>query len=121
MGGPKHNVSKIESTYVKQHEYAEKRALRRKKGLVRRLVLFGIFVSIISVAVISTLISQAEAMNEKKKEKEQLEEELSTLEGEQENLKEEIRKLNDEDYIIKIARRDYFLSNDGEVIFKLPD
>ena len=35
-------------------------------------------------------------------------------------LKEQLNNLNDKDYIEKVARDDYYLSNDGEVIFKLP-
>ncbi|RLY58113.1 septum formation initiator family protein, partial [Staphylococcus epidermidis] len=36
-------------------------------------------------------------------------------------LKEKLNNLNDKDYIEKIARDDYYLSNKGEVIFRLPD
>lgn len=35
-------------------------------------------------------------------------------------LQEEIVKLNDDDYIAKLARRDYFLSENNEIIFNLP-
>ena len=36
-------------------------------------------------------------------------------------LKEELSNLNNKDYIEKVARDDYYLSNKGEVIFKLPN
>ncbi|MCG9796027.1 septum formation initiator family protein [Staphylococcus argenteus] len=36
-------------------------------------------------------------------------------------LKEKLNNLNDKDYIEKIARDDYYLSNKGEVIFRLPN
>ncbi len=36
-------------------------------------------------------------------------------------LKEKLNNLNDKDYIEKIARDDYYLSNKGEVIFRLPE
>ena len=36
-------------------------------------------------------------------------------------LKEEIVKLNDDDYIAKLARKEYFLSDDNEIIFTLPE
>ena len=36
-------------------------------------------------------------------------------------LKEQIKRLNDKEYIEKLARSEYFLSNDGEIIFKLPE
>lgn len=34
---------------------------------------------------------------------------------------EEIIKLNDDEYIAKLARREYFLSEKNEIIFNLPD
>ena len=37
------------------------------------------------------------------------------------DLKEQIKRLNDKEYIEKLARSEYFLSNDGEIIFKLPE
>lgn len=36
-------------------------------------------------------------------------------------LKEKLNNLNDKDYIEEIARDDYYLSNKGEVIFRLPE
>ena len=36
-------------------------------------------------------------------------------------IKEELSNLNNKDYIEKVARDDYYLSNKGEVIFKLPN
>ena len=54
-------------------------------------------------------------------EKEQLEKELVALKKEEVLLKEEIVKLNDDDYIAKLARKEYFLSDDNEIIFTLPE
>ena len=36
-------------------------------------------------------------------------------------IKKELSNLNNKDYIEKVARDDYYLSNKGEVIFKLPN
>ena len=36
-------------------------------------------------------------------------------------LKDEIVKLNDDEYIGKLARKEYFLSDDNEIIFTLPE
>ena len=43
------------------------------------------------------------------------------MQKEEEQLKEEIVKLNDDEYIAKLARKEYFLSDDGEIIFNLPE
>ena len=35
-------------------------------------------------------------------------------------MKEQVIKLNDDDYIAKLARKEYFLSESDEIIFTLP-
>ncbi|MDI3410420.1 septum formation initiator family protein [Bacillus sonorensis] len=37
------------------------------------------------------------------------------------DLKDEIVKLKDEDYVAELARKDYYLSKDGEIIFKFDE
>lgn len=68
-----------------------------------------------------TLLDQRAILQEKEDRKEVVEQELAKLEKEQQRLEEEIVKLNDDDYIAKIARRDYFMSEEDEIIFNIPD
>lgn len=49
------------------------------------------------------------------------EEQFQKKQDEEIALKEELSNLNNKDYIEKVARDDYYLSNKGEVIFKLPN
>lgn len=37
------------------------------------------------------------------------------------DLEQQIRQLNDDNYILRIARSEFFLSEEGELIFNLPD
>ncbi|WP_108672119.1 FtsB family cell division protein [Peribacillus acanthi] len=113
-------VTKMETAYVNQQISKVQASSKKRKGLFRRLVFFGIIAAVLSVLAVSTLISQAAVLDEKEKEKAILDKELSKLEKKQTLLEEEIIKLNDDEYIAKIARRDYFLSNKGEIIFNLP-
>lgn len=55
-----------------------------------------------------------------KEEKQKADEELVALKKDETILKEEIIKLNDEEYIAKLARKDFFLSDSNEIIFNLP-
>lgn len=116
----KRNVAKIETTYSRKREMAEISAKRRHKLLIRRLTVFFIIAAALSFAIVSKLISQASVLEEKQKEMKALEEELSALKKQQVVLEEEIVKLNDDEYIAKLARRDYFLSENNEIIFNLP-
>ena len=114
-------VAKIQSSYVEQREKIQMREKKKKVLLIRRLVLFGVLVCILSGLAISALVSQAFAIQNKEEQKQEVEQKLLKLEKKEQLLEEEILKLNDDEYIAKIARRDYFLSNEGEVIFNLPN
>lgn len=117
----KKNVTQLNTEYVSQQQNMQENSNRKRIGLIRRLTVFGILVALVSIMMISTLISQASAISDKKKEKAQLTEQLSQLKQKEKDLEEEVVKLNDEEYIKKIARRDYFLSEEGEIIFNMQE
>lgn len=118
---PKHNVTKLQTNYALKKEESQISIARRKKGLYRRLTVFFVFAVAVAYLMISTIISQNSALANKTDEKEQIEKKLVVLKKDEVLLKEEIVKLNDDDYIAKLARKEYFLSNDNEIIFTLPE
>lgn len=121
MGAIKNRtVTKLQSGYVQQHERNEMIATKRKKLIFRRLFVFFIFAAFISYFMISTLVSQASTLDEIRAEQKKVNEELKVLKKDETVLKEEIVKLNDDEYIAKLARKDYFLSEKGEIIFTIP-
>lgn len=115
------NVAKIQTTYVKQQEDASLAMLRKRKILYRRLSVFFTLSLITSFIIVSNIISQTSELNAKIAQKQQLNKQLSSLQNQQSALKDNIVKLNNDDYIAKYARSEYFLSNKGEVIFNIPD
>jgi cell division protein DivIC len=115
------NVAKIQSTYVKQQEYAEIATSRKRKLLIRRLSLFLAFAVFVSYFMVSSFITQASVIDAKKAQKKQLDKQLTALKKQQDVLKEDIVKLNDDDYIAKLARKEYFFSDKNEIIFNIPD
>ncbi|WP_453992524.1 FtsB family cell division protein [Bacillus nitroreducens] len=117
----KKNVTQLQSTYMEKYKQQEQAIQMKRKGLIRRLIAFSILAAIISYGLISMVVSQQKTINEKMAQKEKLQEQLTTLEDEQVLLEEEIIKLNSDEYIEKIIRRDYFLSKEGEIIFKVGD
>jgi cell division protein DivIC len=114
-------VATLQNSYMEQHKIRQQYVNKQKKRLVRRLTVFFMFVIVVSYALISSLLSRHTLLEEKLAQKEQLEKKLAALEKEEELLKEEIVKLNDDEYIAKLARREYFLSDQGEIIFNLPE
>ncbi|GHI00860.1 FtsB family cell division protein [Neobacillus kokaensis] len=115
------NVSKIQTTYVKQQEYAEIASARKRKLLIRRLSLFFVLACIISYFMISSLMTQSTKLEASAAQQKKLNQEFSELKKQEKVLKEEIVKLNDKEYIAKLARKEYFFSKKNEIIFNIPD
>ncbi|MBS4221082.1 septum formation initiator family protein [Bacillus sp. FJAT-49711] len=122
MGERKINpITSLETNYMKQQEVIMRRSAKRKKLLIRRLSIFLILTVALSYLIISTFIFRSDVLEAKKKEEAKLEKALAELERKQSSLENEIVKLNDDDYIAKLARSEYFLSEKGEIIFNIPD
>ena len=117
----KKNITQIDTSYVQYQEKRTQSFEKKKLGLTRRLVFFALFAIITTGIVLTTLFSQYSALKNKEEQKSELEAKLSDLEDQETKLKEEIIKLNDDEYIAKLARKEYFLSDDGEIIFNLPE
>lgn len=117
----KKTVTRLDSKYMQQYDAYIERQKRRKQRLIRRLVLFSLiaFLAIGSMATyhIKQRILQAEMETEYM----QLEDQLASLKKEEEDLQEEIALLNNEEYVLEIARTNYFFSKEGELIFKILD
>ena len=74
-----------------------------------------------SYLMITSFISQSSTLDKKIEQKRQLDHQLSELKKQQEILKEDIVKLNDDEYLAKLARKEYFFSENGEIIFNIPE
>lgn len=106
---------------MQQHDVYIERQKRKKQRLVRRLVLFGVVIAIAFGSMTAYHVNQRATQSDKLEEYQQLEEELVQLKNQESNLEKEIKLLQDEDYVLDIARTNYFFSKEGEKIFKLPD
>ena len=91
------------------------------KKNVKRLLVFGLF----SVAVICfVFVSVYKVINqimEKYQEADELEKRIAALTLEEEELTNEITKLQDKDYLARYAREKYFYSKNGELIIRIPE
>ena len=90
------------------------------KKNVKRLLVFGLF----SVAVICfVFVSVYNVINqivEKYQEAGELEKRIASLTEKEEELNNEINKLQDKDYLARYAREKYFYSKNGELIIRIP-
>jgi cell division protein DivIC len=117
----KRTITPLNETYIIKHELKQKHEAKKRKLLYRRLSVFFVMVSIVSYFLINTLISQSKTIKAKQEELSQLETKFSELQKQQKLLEEEIIKLNDDEYIGKLARKEYYLSDENEIIFTIPE
>lgn len=116
----KTKVTTLNARTVEKYDLELKIKKKRKKGLWRRLSVFFVLLIGGVFMVVSTLTSQASVIEDKKAEKQEVNQKLAEVKDEKQKLKLEVQKLNDIDYIGEIARKEYFFSRPGETIFKLP-
>ncbi|MDC3414857.1 septum formation initiator family protein [Aquibacillus sp. 3ASR75-11] len=121
MSAKKRSVAKLESNYMRQYDAHVVRHKRKKKRLYRRLLLFTVIVLVTFISITTYQLKQRSLYESKKEQYEQLQKEMTSLKEEEKDFKEEIELLQDEEYVLEIARTNYFFSKEGELIFKLPD
>lgn len=115
------NVSSINQDYVRSVERQEERQKAHKVRLYRRLLVFGFLAVVVFGWIGITMYSQSNVLASKEMEKQEALKALEEVNEEQEMLRTQILKLNDDEYIAKLARKEYFLSEEGEIIFSIPE
>ncbi|WP_058305660.1 FtsB family cell division protein [Gracilibacillus massiliensis] len=114
-------VSRINDAYIKQYDAQMERQKRKKKKLHRRLMLFGMIVALTMISLVTFHLDQRAKYQGMKQEYSELSTELTSLHKEEKQLAEEIELLNDEEYLLQIAKTNYFFTKEGEIVFKLPE
>lgn len=114
-------IQNIGNQYTSKKNAKKQRHERRKKVVKKRISVFGgILLSIIIVLLIMLML-QVKGNHEASVERQAKEAQYQKLQDQEIELKEQLNNLNDDAYVEKIARDEYYLSNDGEIIFKLPE
>lgn len=89
------------------------------KASKRRLMLLGTFSVMAIIYFCYVLIAYTTNIVKLSTEEKMLEAHLLSLKEEEENLKTEITKLNDPDYVARYARENFLYSKDGEYIIRI--
>ncbi|PXW88461.1 cell division protein DivIC [Streptohalobacillus salinus] len=114
-------VKRINSRYMNKYDAHMERQQKRKRLLRGRLMVFMVISFITVVFFAMQYLEKRELYAQKQTEYEVLQEEMNTLETEETALKEEIQLLQDEDYVLRIAKTNYFFTKEGEIVFKLTE
>lgn len=93
--------------------------MRISKKSKRRLIMFGIPSVIAIVYCLVTLIGYMYNFVSLRQEETKLQNELIALQEEKANLKIEIQKLNNPEYVARYAKEKYLYSKDGEYVLKI--
>ncbi|WP_414048866.1 FtsB family cell division protein [Macrococcus animalis] len=114
-------IRTIENEYMKEQAKKHRVNIKSSKIVRKRMAVFGGILLAILLFLTVLLLFQMNTNRELKQEQASQAVELEKLKDKEIALKERLKQLNSKEYIEKIARSEYFLSNDGEVIFKIPE
>lgn len=114
-------VARIENRYIKDTATLKKTRNRRRIALFRRLAFMAIIFVVVGGLLTITYTKQVLSLNEKKEKQVQVDKKMVVMKDEEEALNDQIKKLHNDDYIAKLARSEYYLSKDGEIIFNIPE
>ncbi|EAE1976241.1 septum formation initiator family protein [Listeria monocytogenes] len=121
MKKAKSKVARIENRYIKDTATMKKTRSRRRIALFRRLAFMAIIFAVVGGLSTITYTKQVLTLKEKKEKQVQVDKKMVAMKDEQDSLNEQIKKLHNDDYIAKLARSEYYLSKDGEIIFNIPE
>lgn len=97
-------------------------AAKKKKNKTKlRLLVFVPVCLIVLSAIFVAIGSYWVKIFDKYQEKSELEKEIVVLKEKEEQLKVEVNRLEDPDYVARFAREKYMYSKDGEIILRLPE
>ena len=120
---PTSSVKTLNNDYVRSNAHIAKQQQMKQRQKVlsrRRLAVFFVVAVAVCIVLVTTMLNQNARLAEKEAQKSKVQEELLTVQEQQEMLKLQIAKLQDDEYIAKLARKEYFLSEEGEIIFTIP-
>ncbi|MBC1289872.1 septum formation initiator family protein [Listeria welshimeri] len=121
MKKAKSKVARIENRYIKDTATLKKNRNRRRIALFRRLAFMAIIFVVVGGLLTITYTKQVLSLNDKKEKQVQVDKKMVAMKDEEEALNDQIKKLHNDDYIAKLARSEYYLSKDGEIIFNIPE
>ena len=114
-------VQDIGNQYTSYENKKKKRIQAKKRVVRRRMTFIGGLLLLVIIVLSSMVVAQKHQNDHDAHIRQQKEQKYQKQQDEELALKEKLNNLNKKSYIKKVARDDYYLSNDGEVIFKLPD
>ncbi|GEK59798.1 hypothetical protein CHL76_13910 [Marinococcus halophilus] len=94
---------------------------KQRRGLKKRMTALTVVTAFVVILMGITLFSQWQTIAANNEEQQQMEEQMVSLEEKEADLKQQVKDYNDLDYIAEVAREEYYLTKEGETLYKLPE
>ena len=117
-------VKTLSNDYVRSNEQLQQLERQKRKHKIflrRRLTLYFTVALLLIAGLTNFLFHQKSRLEGKEADLAAVQQTLNEALEQQEMLKLQIAKLEDDEYIAKLARKEYFLSEEGEIIFTMPE
>lgn len=119
--GKSTKVTQLKNDYTQSKTVEAYRDHKHKRTLKRRVAGIMALASVLIISLGMNIFNNTRQLAQMDNEKVASAEELKQVEKTQENLEAETKKLEDEEYIAKLARSQYYLTKDGEIVFSFPE
>ena len=117
----KNILATLENEYVRTTGEETKTSKQKSIRLMRRLLMFALLCLVVFGSLTAVLLSKNETLKVKEQQREEAHAKLQEQQDQQEMLNLQIKQLEDDEYIAKLLRKEFFLSEQGEIIFIIPE
>ncbi|MHC0551453.1 FtsB family cell division protein [Salinicoccus sp. CNSTN-B1] len=114
-------VVKVINNYTKRREKEKKVERAQDRVVKKRTMVIGSLLLLVVGVMLLIAFNQKNENQLLHEERVQAQVVLEERIEESKDLEQQIKQLNDDDYIARIARSEFSLSEEGEIIFNLPD
>ena len=114
-------ITKLNNQYIEEKTLESIRKRKRIKFVKRRTTLIAICGLFFVSLLVTPLFNNYQQLQESNVEKTEAKEKLEALELHQEELNYYVGLLENEDYVLKLARSEYYLTKDNEIVFSFAE
>ncbi|MCG1009500.1 septum formation initiator family protein [Salinicoccus sp. ID82-1] len=114
-------VVKVINNYTSRREKEKKTKQNENRAAKKRTLLFGSMLLVIVGILLIVAFNQKNQNQLLHEELVQAQVVLDERVDEAKDLEQQIKQLNDDNYITRIARSEFFLSEEGEIVFNLAE
>jgi cell division protein DivIC len=121
-----HNQEKVSILptpfFQQQHSYFQQKRNNQRIRRIhrRRLLVIGIFFSVVFLLLGFQIFKTQRLTANIVQEKDISQQRLEKVTGQRKELKQQVKQLQDADYLQKLIREKYYYSKNGETIYNLP-